>query len=96
MENEEYIEPVPEIKDILEMIRRYNASNPQSIFVYGFWGFEKDPDHTCCECGEDCEQISERKSSMGALGNIYDLRDLLNNLRDMVEEEKDEEGMVNI
>lgn len=86
----------PELKDIIEMIYRYCASNKNNvIFVYGFLGFKKDPEHKCVDCGDDCEQISDDISTLGAYGDIYSLRGLLNDLRDMVEGEKDSEDFVN-
>lgn len=88
-------EVIPEIKDILEMIHRYNAANPNSIFIYGFLGFEKDAEHRCKECGDNCEKVSMKKSALGGFGHIYDIRSLLNDLRDMAEDTIDEDGFVN-
>jgi hypothetical protein len=86
----------PELKDIIENIRRYCASNKNEvIFVYGFLGFKKDPEHKCVDCGDDCDQISDEKSTLGAYGELDSVRMLLNDLRDMIEGEKDEDGFVN-
>jgi hypothetical protein len=88
---------VPELKDLIEMIYRYCASNENNVtFVYSFIGFEKDPEHKCVDCGDDCEKISEKKSTMGAYGDLEGVRALLNDLRDMIEDEADEEGFVNV
>jgi len=86
----------PELKDIIEMIMRYAATNKNNVsFVYSFIGFRKDPNHKCIDCGDDCEQVGEDISTSGAFGDIYTVRALLNDLRDMVEEEQ-EEGFINV
>ena len=43
----------PELKDILEMIHRYNASHKEGCFLYSFVGFKKDPEHKCIDCGNN-------------------------------------------
>jgi len=87
----------PELKDIIEMIYRYCASNKNNvIFVYGFLGFKKDPEHKCVDCGDNCDVVSEDKSTLGAYGHLLDLRGLVNDLRDMIEDEIDEDGFVNL
>jgi len=86
----------PELKDIIEMIYRYCATNKNNVsFVYSFIGFRKDPTHKCIDCGDDCEQVGEDISTSGAFGDIYTVRELLNELRDIVEEEQ-EEGFINV
>ena len=86
----------PELKDIVEMIHRYNATHNKGIFVYDFVGFKKDSDHKCIDCGDDCDMIDDSKSMMGAYGDKESLRLMLNSLRDMIEDEVDEDGFVNI
>ena len=49
----------------------------------------------CIDCGDDCEQVGEDISTAGAYGDIYTVRELLNELRDIVEEEQ-EEGFINV
>jgi hypothetical protein len=86
----------PELRDIIENIKRYSATNKnEAIFVYGFIGFKKDPEHKCIDCGEDYDQVSDEKSTFGAYGDINNVRMLLNDLRDFVEDSVDEDGFVN-
>jgi hypothetical protein len=86
----------PELSDIIEMIKRYAGANKNNVtFVYSFIGFRKDPTHKCEDCGDDCSIIGEDISTMGAYGDIYTCRALLNDLRDIVEENQDEDGFVN-
>ena len=86
----------PELKDLIENIHRYCASNQNNvIFVYGFLGFKKDPEHKCIDCGDNCDMVNEDKSTLGAYGQLEDLRQLVNNLRDLIEDEIDEDGFVN-
>ena len=86
-----------ELKDIVENIRRYCVTNKGEVcFVYGFITFEKDPEHKCIDCGEDCERVKESASRIGAFGHLWNLRELLNGLRDDIEDAMDENGFVNI
>lgn len=94
-ENPESYEVSPELKDIHEMIKRYNAANPDSIFLYSFVGFKKDAFNECPECGEDEDIVRDETTSVGAFGEIHILRDMLNHLRDTIEDDKDDEGYVN-
>jgi len=83
-----------ELHDLLEMIKRYNATCPNGCFVFAFVGFERDMENICEECGDHCDKISDKHTISGGHGDVFILRDILNSLRDMVEEEKDDEGFV--
>jgi hypothetical protein len=92
MENNE--EPLlPELKDIREMINRYNVAHPQGCFIYRFVGYKK-ADEPCEECGDDCVCYDETRSDFGVCGDIETIRNMLNELRDMSEDFKDDEGIV--
>jgi hypothetical protein len=84
----------PEIKDILEMVKRYNVLHPEANFFYYFLDFEKDLNHKCEDCGDNCSKPSINKSAMGACGDIWTLREMINTLRDCMEENQDEDGIV--
>ncbi len=87
-------ELMPELQDILNRVHAFNASHPEGCFVFSFLGFEKDENHICDECDNYCDKISDKRSMVGALGDIHTVRELLNHLRDIAEEECDEEGVV--
>ena len=75
-----------ECRDIVEMIKRYTAANKNRVnFVGAFFALKK---------GEP--KIKEGSDMIVAFGDIHSLRMMLNYLRDAVEEEKDEEGFINI
>ena len=85
-----------ELKDLLLAIKRFCAVNKNKvIFLGGFVAF-KDSEEICCDCGEPCEEMNEEASDFYAYGGIEDLRDLSNTLRDLIEDEKDEDGFVNV
>lgn len=90
----------PELSDIIEMIQRYCIANKNEVsFVWSFLCLKKDTEHKCVDCGEDCDEIDNEKSRFGAYGDLFNLRILLNELRDHIEDEKyeeDEEGFINI
>ncbi len=90
------IDKMPELKDIVEMICRYNAVHKEGYFVFRFVGFNKDPNHKCIDCGDDCDQYDDTKSLIGIHGHLGDLREMLNELRDVIEDNIDENGFVNI
>jgi len=83
----------PELKDIKQAIKKYVALNPDSTVVFGFVGY-KESNGTCCDCGGNCSEIDDYKSDLGAVGQLEDLRFMLNNLRDCVEDSIDETGFV--
>jgi len=90
------IEKLPELKDIVEMIYRYNVVHKDGAFVFRFVGFKKDPEHKCVDCGEHTDEYDDTKSLIGAYGDLGTLRLILNELRDVVEDEMDENGFVNL
>lgn len=74
-----------ECRDIVEMIKRYTAANRNKVnFVGAFFALKDEP------------KVKDGSDMIVAFGDIGTLRMLLNYLRDAVEEEKDEEGFVNI
>lgn len=83
-----------ELKDILEMVHRYNVTHKEGCFVYRFVGYKDDPEHIC-ECGECCSQYDENKSLLGLYGDLETVRMMLNELRDVAEDCVDEDGFVN-
>ena len=84
----------PELKDIVEMVKRYNISNRQGCFLFSFVGFDKDMENTCDECGDHSDKISDSKTLSGACGDLQTLREMLNFMRDAVEDNINEEGFV--
>ena len=90
MENEKFL---PELNDIKEMIQRYNAVHPQGCFIYRFVGY-KESDEVCDECEEKCGCFDSEKSDLGICGDIETIRLMLNELRDIAEDCKDEDGTV--
>ena len=84
----------PELKDIVEMINRYNATNVEGYFVFRFVGFSKDKTHKCEDCGEECSEYDDTKSLIGAYGYLEDLRMMINELRDVVEDNINEDGFI--
>lgn len=80
-----------ELKDIKQAIKKYHALNSESTIVFGFITLKD----ICEDCGENhCQEVNYDKSSLGAIGHIYDLRFLLNSIRDLCEDDVDEEGFV--
>ena len=74
-----------ELKDIGEMIHRFIAVNKHGVaFVGSFIAFDKG--------GE----IKDEANSLFAYGDIESLRVMLNELRDVVEDDADEDGLVNL
>jgi len=94
-DNEEQ-ELSPELKDILEMIKRYSITNKDGCFIYNFIAFKKVPGTECEGCGEEHDQVDMNKSQIGAVGDINTLRNLSNMIRDVIEDEVDEDGCVNV
>lgn len=86
---------MPELQDILQRIRAFNKLHPEGIFVYSFIGFKENGEEFCEECQENHPlEFDENKSIIGAFGHLYDLRYSLNMLRDLVEDNIDEDGFV--
>jgi hypothetical protein len=87
----------PELKDIIEMIHRYCATNKNNVaFVWSFVCLKKDLEHKCVDCGDDCEVVDDEKSRLSAYGDLSILRTLTEDLRNLIEDEADEDGFVNI
>jgi 1-aminocyclopropane-1-carboxylate deaminase/D-cysteine desulfhydrase-like pyridoxal-dependent ACC family enzyme len=84
-----------ELKDIIEMIRRYVATHKDVAFLWSFVAFKKDPEHKCVDCGDNCDIIDEKSSRLGAFGYLPILREMSNEIRDEIENECDENGFVN-
>lgn len=86
----------PELKDITEMIGRYIASNKGKVaFVGHFVCFDAKGECECCgEHGEGF--VNEDKSKLIAYGDVGLLRQLINDLRDVIEDESDKDGFVKI
>lgn len=86
----------PELKDIIENIKRYSAVNNDVCFVYGFVAFKKDPEHKCEDCGDECDTVDDSKTQLGAYGDLNGLRGILNSLRDEIEDNTGRDGFVNV
>ena len=81
-----------ECRDIIEMISRYVASNRNKVcFIGSFIAI----DEKKLEKNED-DIIKEGSDLMVAFGDKDSLRIMLNELRDIVEDEADKDGFVNI
>ena len=84
---------LPELVDIKNRIMAYNAVHPEGCFLFSFIGYKKS-DEVCEDCGELCSCIDEKKSDLGICGDIETIRLMLNELRDIAEDCKDEDGTV--
>lgn len=83
-----------ELKDIQEMVMRYNAVHPLGCFLFSFVGY-KDSDEICPDYGEKCMcEFDENKSALGICGDIETIRKMLEESRDIAEDVKDEDGIV--
>jgi len=89
-------EQMCELKDIILSIHRYNATHREGVFLYGIVGYKKDPDHKCVDCGENMDIVDDNKSLLGAFGDLETLRIICCELRDMIEDEADEDCFVNV
>ncbi len=85
-----------ELKDIIEMVKRYVATHKDVTFLCSFVAFKKDPSHKCVDCGDDCDEIDENSSRLMAYGDLPTLRQMSNEIRDDIEDCCDSEGFVNI
>lgn len=88
----------PELQDIITSLHRYLAVRKNNAcFVLSFMAFNNG---VCEDCGEERDDIVDDKGSrIFAYGDRQDLRLLLNDLRDTIEDEPDDEeqeGFVNI
>ena len=86
-----------ELQDLLLAVKRYLTVNHQNVtFIYSFIAYKKDEESSCIDCGEQCERVDNEKSTIGMFGDLGELRKSLEMLRDMAEDEMDENGFVNI
>jgi len=75
-----------EARDIIEMISRYGASNRHKCcFIGSFIAFD-----------EEKNQVKEGSDIVFAFGHKKLLVSMINDLRDTIEEDADEDGIVNI
>jgi len=81
-----------EARDIIEMISRYIASNKKNVcFIGSFMALDENR-----IANKDKQIIKEGSDLIVAFGDKEMLRIMLNGLRDLVEDQADEEGFVNI
>jgi hypothetical protein len=86
-------EQSPELKDIIESIKRFIVSNKgKTAFICNIVSFKED---ACSCCEEDTDDIINAESLM-AYGDIDTLRMMCEEMRTAVEDEKDSHGWVNI
>lgn len=91
-----------ELASIIEMINRYCITHKNKVcFVASFVAFKEVSKHKCPDCGEACDhEVSDDASRVLAYGDKETLRELLNELRDVIEDYEDEDdnkdGFVNI
>jgi len=87
---------MPELQDLINRIKAFNSVHKEGVFIYNFMGF-KESEEVCEDCGEHCAlEPDDDKSICGAYGDIEDIRYLANMIRDIAEDEKDEDRFVNI
>ena len=74
-----------ELQDIYEMIHRFVVSSKHGVsFVGSFIGFDKNG------------KIRDNANRLFAYGYKEDLREMLNELRDMIEDSADDDDWVNL
>lgn len=85
----------PELNDIVQMINNYIAVNKKKVvFIGAFVAFK---DGSCNCCGDSSHGVIRNDASRYlAFGSLGDLRLVLNDLRDVVEDEVDQNGFVRI
>ena len=83
----------PELKDIIEMIQRYAVVNRNNCcFICDFVAFDDNKPNR--KCHKDV--IKDGADRIFAFGDKKMLRIMLCELRDMVEDEADKDGFVNL
>lgn len=81
---------IPEIKDLIDALHRYlTVYKNNASFVLSFMAF-KEGTEKCEDCGEPIEEIDDRGSRIFVYGNKEVLRNMLNELRDTVEDEPED------
>lgn len=84
---------MPELKDLLESVRRFHALHPEGCFIFHFLGFQPSQEE---EEDDSFYDIDADKTTLGMYGDIYMIRQMLNDLRDIAENEKGDDEFVNI
>jgi len=85
---------LPELTDIINRIMAFNIVHPEGCFLFRFVGY-KDSDEICPDCGKQCMcEFDEGKSALGICGDIITVREMLNELREVAEDNIDENGVV--
>ena len=70
----------PELKDICDSFHRYIITNKKNCcLIYNVVAY-RDGDEKCLDCGEPIEEVKVEASRFGIYGNIYELREILNQL----------------
>lgn len=87
-----------ELRDVIDSLHRYLAVRKNNAsFVISFVGFKEGK---CCDCGDECEDMyDESGSRIFVYGHKENLRVMLNELRDVIEDEEEDPehpGFVNI
>ena len=92
MENNE--QRLPELTDIINRIMAFNIVHPEGCFLFRFIGY-KDSDEICPDCGKKCLcEYDEQKSALGICGDIETVRGMINELREVAEDNKTTDGVV--
>lgn len=96
MVNEPLNDPnlMPELKDLINRINAFNVSHKEGCFLFSFMGFKKQPGTCCDNCQDELDEVDDNKTVMGVYGDLETLRILHNTLRDVIEDQVDEEGFV--
>lgn len=94
MENNLKSEIYPELKDIIQAIKRYNLLHPSGCFLFNFVGWKKNEKDICPDCGKPVEEYDTDKSTIGGHGELEILREMSCELRDLIEDSVDEDGLV--
>lgn len=86
----------PELKDLIDTLHRYLAVHKNNAsFVLSFVAW-KEGKEKCIDCDEPIEEIDDEGSRIFIYGQKEILRHQLEELRDTMEDEVDENGFVNI
>jgi hypothetical protein len=83
---------MPELKDVIEMTHRFNASHPEGIFMFAFVGFKKEKDLDDTYWIDD---IDDNKTVFSGYGNLEKMRIISNDLRSLIEDNVNENNLVN-
>ena len=72
------------------------ANKNNCSLIYNLVSYRKSKENKCVDCGEGIEEVKENASRFGIYGYILELREVLNQLRDEIEDSVDENGFVSI